>query len=271
MSTKKDKIKIELLELIQEGRFLLYDEAIKNEQLSEKQAKIVKDAEGYKKFKKENLSNKSAYQKWFAKSYNVVKQILPDRHAEFYKLYQDEKRRNKDIDFISYTISDYLLGLVITRGYEKREVVNPFRAFYSKMEIQLTILESCESLLESKLADIEGILQYELFENELHAAKDLLKKKYNRAAGALAGVTLEIHLLKVCNNHGIKFRKKNPTISNFNEELKNNSIIDMPTWRLIQRLGDIRNMSVHSKEREPTKDEVEDLIRGCEKLISELN
>lgn len=139
------------------------------------------------------------------------------------------------------------------------------------MEIQLTILESCESLIDSKLADIEGILQYELFENELHAAKDLLKKKYNRAAGALAGVTLEIHLAKVCDNHEIKFRKKKPTISNFNEELKNNSIIDMPTWRLIQRLGDIRNMSVHSKEREPTKDEIEDLIRGCEKLISELN
>ena len=139
------------------------------------------------------------------------------------------------------------------------------------MEIQLSILDSCYDLIDSKLIDIAGILQYELFENELHAAKDLLLKKYNRAAGALAGVTLEIHLSKVCSNHLIKFRKANPTISNFNEKLKEKSIIDMSTWRLIQRLGDIRNMSVHSKEREPSKDEIEDLIRGCEKLISEIN
>jgi hypothetical protein len=44
----------------------------------------------------------------------------------------------------------------------------------------------------------------------------------------------------------------------------------LPTWRLIQRLGDIRNLSAHSKEREPTKDEIEDMIRGCEKLIAEV-
>ena len=110
-----------------------------------------------------------------------------------------------------------------------------------------------------------------MFENEIIAAKDLLSKKYNRAAGALAGVTLEIHLAKVCEAHNIKFRKQHPTISDFNEELKKSDLIDTPTWRLIQRLGDIRNLSVHSKEREPTKDEVEDLIKGIEKLIGELN
>ena len=53
-------------------------------------------------------------------------------------------------------------------------------------------------------------------------------------------------------------------------ELKRNEIIDVPTWRLIQRLSDIRNLSVHAKEREPTKDEILDLIIGCEKLIAEL-
>ncbi|HEX8503790.1 MAG TPA: hypothetical protein VF630_00355, partial [Hymenobacter sp.] len=91
-----------------------------------------------------------------------------------------------------------------------------------------------------------------------------------RVSGALAGVTLEIHLKKVCINHGVIFKKAHPTITDFNEELKKNEMIDVPTWRLIQRLGDIRNMSVHSKDREPTADEVEDLIRGCEKLIAEL-
>jgi len=56
----------------------------------------------------------------------------------------------------------------------------------------------------------------------------------------------------------------------YNEELKKENIIDVPTWRLIQRLGDIRNLSVHPKEREPTKDEIDDLIKCCKKMISEL-
>jgi hypothetical protein len=82
---------------------------------------------------------------------------------------------------------------------------------------------------------------------------------------------LTLYLIsKVCSNHGIKFRKKNPTISDYNEELKKEDIIDLPTWRRIQRLGDIRNLSAHSKEREPTKDEIEDMIRGCEKQIAEV-
>jgi len=65
--------------------------------------------------------------------------------------------------------------------------------------------------------------------------------------------------------------KDNTRLNRINEELKKLEIIDLPTWRLIQRLGDIRNMSAHSKEREPTPDEVMDLIRGVEKLISEIN
>ncbi len=271
MLKNKEIIKAELKELRQTGRFFLYDVAISEKKLTSEQIEQLEDSDRFKEYKKNSIDKKSAYQRWFTKSYNVVKTLLPDRHQEFYVLYKDDKRKNNEIGFLTYTISDYFLGLVVTKGWDKIEAVNPFSAFYSKMEIQLTILDSCYDLLDSKLADIQGILQYELFENELQAAKDLLNKKYNRAAGALAGVTLEIHLSKVCETHNIKFRKQHPTISDFNEELKKSDLIDMPTWRLIQRLGDIRNMSVHSKEREPSKDEIEDLIKGVEKLIAELN
>lgn len=268
MEANKKKLKSELHKLIRIGRFIFYDIAIENNNLSDDQIEILKKSDDYNDYKKQAISTKSSYQSWFTSAYNVIKQILPDRKEEFYSLYKNEKR--KEIDYLTYTISDYILGLIITRGWEKTEVVNPYRAFAAKMQIQIDILESCYKSIDSKLSDIKGILQYELFENELQAAKDLLTKKYNRAAGALAGVTLEIHLSQVCDNHNIRFKKKNPTITDFNEELKKLDIIDIPTWRLIQRLGDIRNMSVHSKDREPSKDEVEDLIKGIEKLIAEL-
>lgn len=259
MEETKNKLKAELIKLYQEGTDLLLDE------LDKKGQKVP----GRKQDdKKKETSLHMDYQGWYSKALRVVQQALPDRYKEFCEQYKIEKR--KEIDFLTYTISDYILGLQVTRGVYKEEVVNPLVAFSSKFQLQLTILYSAVERIDSILSDIEGVLQAELFDGELHSAEDLLKKKHIRSAGALAGVTLEVHLSKVCANHGIKFRKKSPTISDFNEELKKQNVIDVPTWRLIQRLGDIRNMSVHAKEREPRIDEVEDLIVGTRKIVSSI-
>lgn len=177
MTKNGKEIKKQLNELILIGKFILYDEAITKKRISEDQQRLVEKAEGFKEYKKTSINSKTSYQKWFTKAYNVVKTLLPDRHQEFYLLYKDQKRKSNDITFLTYTISDYFLGLVITKGWDKVEVVNPFTAFYSKTEIQITILESCYDLVDSKLMDIQGVLQYELFENELHAASDLMNKK----------------------------------------------------------------------------------------------
>ena len=49
-----------------------------------------------------------------------------------------------------------------------------------------------------------------------------------------------------------------------------NGVIDVPTWRQIQRLGDIRNLCDHNKGREPTKKELEELVDGVEKITKTL-
>ena len=208
------------------------------------------------------------YQAWYSVATRAIKQVLPERHAEFDQLYQFDKR--KEIDYLTYTIKDYLLGLRITRGVYKEEVVNPLAAFSSKYQQQLSILKSALDCLKSRLADIEGVLQSNLFESELEAAEELLRKKHLRAAGVLAGVTLEAHLRTVFVSHGLKTRKKSPTISNYNDSLKEVGTIDVPTWRYIQRLGDIRNLCAHSGEREPRSDEITDMIVGTKKIIAEL-
>lgn len=269
MNLDKKKLAEELLELVRRGALILYYEAEDQARLDEDQLKKIKAVKGYESFRKESLPIQHSYQPWFTLSSRVVKQVLPERHEEFCSLYRPAKRITQNIDSTNFTISDYLNGTVPTRGGKPR--FDTFGCFYIKFETQKAILNSCIHVLDSKLSDIEGVLQYEIFENELEAASDLLKKKYLRAAGAIAGITLEVHLSKVCKNHGLKFKSSNPTISKFNEALKNATLVDTPTWRLIARLGDIRNMSVHSKDREPNESEIDDLIRGCKKLISELN
>jgi len=58
--------------------------------------------------------------------------------------------------------------------------------------------------------------------------------------------------------------------SDYNDVLKNAGVIDVPTWRQIQYLGDIRNLCDPHKEREPTQQEVEELIKRVEKITKTL-
>ncbi len=114
--------------------------------------------------------------------------------------------------------------------------------------------------------DIREVLVADLFDTEIDRARALLKNKLLREAGVIAGVVLEAHLQNVAVAHADKIAKKNPTIIDLNDPLKNGGIYDVPTWRLIQRLGDIRNMCDHSKHRAPTADEVGDFIDGTDKI-----
>jgi hypothetical protein len=65
-------------------------------------------------------------------------------------------------------------------------------------------------------------------------------------------------------------KKKSPTIADYNDALKNADIIDVPNWRNIQRLGDLRNLCSHSKDRDPNPDEIQELINGVKKIMKTL-
>jgi hypothetical protein len=123
---------------------------------------------------------------------------------------------------------------------------------------------------ESSLFDIRQLVQADLFDSELDAAKELAKNKFTRAAGALAGVILERHLAQVCDNHGIKVAKKAPGISDLNNTLKEAGVIDVPQWRFVQHLADIRNLCDHNKKMDPTAEQVNDLMAGVMKITKTL-
>lgn len=217
------------------------------------------------KLKKNNITLpnfKSDYDAWYTLAMQVVKQVLPDRIDDFIKQYKNEKR--KEIDSLTYTVSDFLLGIQTTRGLVV--VAEPSAAF-PKFEIQLNILKSAQACFDSKILDIKEVLQADIFDSELDAAGELCKKGFVRGAGAVAGVLLEKHLTHICERHNLATGKKTPTINDLNQKLKDGSVIDTPKWRFIQHLGDIRNLCDLSKDREPTKEQVSELIQGVDKVI----
>jgi hypothetical protein len=211
----------------------------------------------------------ATYQSWYSEAKALVRQILPDRLSDFVSHYEKPKHR-KDITFENYKIEDYLQGLNMTRGgWEKTKIVGPDAAI-PQFRQQLAILESARARFQSSLFDIRQLVQADLFDSELDVAEELAKKKFTRAAGAVAGVVLERHLAQVCDNHAIKVAKKAPNISDLNDAIKNANVLDVPQWRFIQHLADIRNLCDHNRTTEPTPEQVNDLVAGFRRLTKTL-
>ena len=211
---------------------------------------------------------KTEYQSWYSEAKVLIRQLLPDRLADFTRHYEKPKPR-KDITFESYRIEDYLQGLHVTRGWDKETVVGPGAAI-PHLRQQQAILSAVKSRFESSLFDIRQLVQADLFDSELESAQALAKNGFLRAAGAVAGVVLERHLSQVADNHALKIARKNPAIGDLNNALKEAEVVDVAQWRFISHLGDIRNLCDHSKDADPSKDQVKDLIDGVNKIMKTL-
>lgn len=245
---KKEELKKELEQLIEEGGEIFA---------------LARKAKG-----SDILKFGMDYQNWYTRALKIVDILANDRLEEFINYYKIDSKR-KSLDSQNYVIQDFIMGR------RARTIVStgPLWDINSKTTMrvynQLQILQSLQTRIDSVLSDVQGSLLSELQDKELATAEDLLKTNL-RAAGSLAGVILENHLQKVMQNHNIPISKKNPTISDMNDPLKSNNIYDHPTWRKVQYLTDIRNLCSHKKDREPTQEEVRELISGVNEIIKKV-
>lgn len=266
MSEKSNKFAKALEKLIKEGDMLHM--AMQLDCFGKAFVESVEEQLGEEKVEKylKNLPDfKESYQGWYSEAQAVVRQVLPDRLSDFQSYYEFPRVR-KDITFQNYMIRDYLQGLHITRGYEEKVIAEGRHAIPEFVQ-QLNIVKAARDKLDSALIDLTAILQADLFDSEVTSARALAKAGYLRATGAICGVVIEKHLLQACSVHSITLRKKNPGISDLNQALRDKDAITVPQWRFIQHLADIRNICDHAKGKEPTKDEIEDLLSGTEKVL----
>ncbi len=253
MSNRFQKQEDELNELIARGEILI--------------AKMMYDLGLVEKTDKlkdivSSIDFNTEYDSWYTQSLYVINQLINERLDDLISQYKQPKRKEITVD--NYTMSDYMSGLTVSRG---SNLIVDTKHAYPKMNKQVSILKSATSKFWSTLFDIQEIIQADLFDSELQSAIELNKKGFYRASGVIVGVIIEKHLRHICENHNLKINKKNPSISDYNQLLKDADIIDIPQWRFIQHLADIRNLCDHHKDREPTKDDIDGLIQGVDKVI----
>jgi hypothetical protein len=261
MTSNIDKYKEELDRLFDRGNNIL--SAVQFEcHPKEFLEQYRKDSEiPYSDYIKSLPSSKFAYQSWYSEAHAVIKQLLPDRLSDFVRLYEKLKTR-KTITYSNYVMEDYLQGTRVTLGGQTQ--VSPSAAIPQLVQ-QIAILLSAKARFKSSLFEIKQLVQADLLDSEIDAARVLAKNKFFRAAGAIIGVVIEKHLAQVAINHNVTIKKR-PTISDLNDALKTAEVIEVAQWRFIQHLGDLRNLCDHNKEKEPTAAEIEDLINGSAKI-----
>jgi len=141
--------------------------------------------------------------------------------------------------------------------------------------IEICFESETEQLADNILKAIEkqrrGSMQQEIKHTEIDIAYEHFDSGHLREAGMIAGVILEKHLAKTCKSKSITVDKKNPTLSDWNAALKKNNIYDKPVWRGIQRYTDIRNICAHPTGREPTMEEIRELIEGVNKITKTIS
>lgn len=146
--------------------------------------KLIETGEAILKKMKDNKNLaelRQNYEIWYSESFAVIKIILPDRAVDFSKMYYDDKiKKGLKIHF-QYTppISEGI-SLDFTTYSPPKEIDVAKSIFDS----QIGILKSCENKFQSSLFDIKQLLQADVFDSELDAARELNKKGFVRGAAA---------------------------------------------------------------------------------------
>ena len=210
----------------------------------QRERKLTKDEST---LKDEQPAFETGYQRWFTEARQVVAQLIPHRLDDFERLYRTDPKR-KTVQLTNFSIHDWLIGMRASKNpYTGETPFDDLAAVIMRFKAQIDILDSATARFESSLLEIRHLLRADLLDDELAEARDLLRNGYSRAAGAVAGVVLEAHLAQVAASHAITLRKKDPTIGDWNDALRQGIFLaslngnSFSGWRTYETCATIRS------------------------------
>ncbi len=263
----REKIKKKLDALIDEGdqiysaNIFEYDRNLLRNHPKDQQESAIKAFA-------EIILPKRAYQAWYDKAYEVVRIFSPRRLEEFEEFYTGNSHiiKTDDLDSMNAGITHYLQSWELKR-FETN--IDFFETFEKKFRAQIYILVGIKNNINHDLFHLESNFQYGLSKSELDIAKELKENKHLRAAGAIAGVVIEVHLRAVATKRNITL-PTNPQMKHYNEALKGKAY-DATITKQIELCSIIRNRCAHASDNPPTDDEVNTIISIAEKIIATVN
>jgi hypothetical protein len=202
------------------------------------------------------------YQLWYTATLRLVERVLPERRREFEGYY----RSDQESPDRPATISAILGSLSRPRATtEKREALAGLfdpgleqATFLHLLGMQLAILASASSQLPPEERRWDG---------GLRAARSLLSRGHRRAAGAVAGVVLEGHLLKVAQRHDVTLSARDSSsLPRLARSLRKAGVCDTARSRQIVRLAKLSASCERGRKKISPK-RVSELLSGVEETL----
>jgi hypothetical protein len=201
------------------------------------------------------------YQLWYTQALRLVERVLPERLREFEAYYRSDQESREQPATISAILGSLRRPRVAT---EKGEALA--RLFDPGLE-QATVLH----LLGLQLAILASALPLLLpvgrrQDRGLRAARLLLAKRHRRAAGAVAGVVLESHLLKVAQIHDLALSESDAaSLPRLNRSLRRAGVYGAARSRRTKRLAVLSDSCVCGKKI--SRRLVKELLSGVEETL----
>jgi hypothetical protein len=159
---------------------------------------------------------------------------------------------------------DTCLGRTITS--DGHTITSVHVTVLMRLSQQVRMLNAVRDGLKYVLADLQSTLYGEVSDHTLATAYELCQRGQRRAAGALAGVVLELHLAKVASKYGVPIRHTSPDLTTLNAALKRGGIYDVEIWRFIQCLGALEHACVYASAAEPPVDALSEFLHGVQRV-----
>lgn len=222
------------------------------------------------KARSNSLNFKEKYLSWFYATSENIKFTYPIKYSEFTNSYYFKSEKLNTLSEKSYKLENYLKNDTIPYtnssnfNEELKRVIKAFNLF----NFQLLSLKAIIDNLDTLSFNYENETYTHFQEENIDSAQKLLDNDFLRAAGAICGVIIEKHLTnKLLNNCPNNFTSKELTLATLNDKCKKAKLYMEPERTRIQNLAAIRNLCDHKKQRDPTKQEVQDLITGTKWVL----